>query len=234
MGSFGNPFFYMAKHWQNPPHDKKEIRRREEKFPHLRKAKDYKENNQHANRLNKSYRTLFDIDNKYQYYSVVSKYMDTFNIYKSIDYLVKNKYFDIDYIGKRKIIPSEQVEEELFRREMCTFRDWLIWDNDKSRENAKKNKSAQKRRTRKFYMILPDGRKFWFGSYDTKRVKLAKDVSNFLYKHCYIFDKQSPYYLSDAQIRKVVREKMMTRSFEKLNLQSYISEIKDKMLKKDK
>jgi hypothetical protein len=160
--------------------------------------------------------------------------MDTFNIYKSIDYLVKNKYFDIDYIGKRKIIPSEQVEEELFRREMCTFRDWLIWDNDKSRENAKQNKRAQKRRTRRFYMILPNGRKFWFGTYDIKRAKLAKDVSDFLYKHSYIFDKASYYYLTDAQIRKMVREKMMTRSFEKLNLQLYISALKSKMTKKDK
>lgn len=219
----------MSKYWQNPPRDKKEVRRREEKFPHLRKAKDYKENNQHRNRFNKSYRTLFDIDNKYQYYSNVSKYMDTFNIYKSIDYLVKNKYFDIDYIGKRKIIPSVQVEEELFRREMCTFRDWIIWDNDKSRENAKRNKFNQKRRTRKFFMILKDKRKFWFGSYDIKRAKLAKDVSTFLYKHDYIFDKNSPYYLTDTQIRKMVREKMMSRSFEKLNIQSYIISLKSKM-----
>lgn len=224
----------MSKYWQNPPRDKKEVRRREEKFPHLRKAKDYKENNQHRNRFNKSYRTLFDTDNKYQYYSNVSKYMDTFNIYKSIDYLVKNKYFDIDYIGKRKIIPSEQVEEELFRREMCTFRDWIIWDNDRSRENAKRNKFNQKRRTRKFFMILKDKRKFWFGSYDIKRAKLAKDVSIFLYKHDYIFDKNSPYYLTDTQIRKMVREKMMSRSFEKLNIQSYIISLKSKMRKKDK
>jgi len=146
---------YMKKYWQNPPHDKMEIRRREEKFPHLRKAKDYKDNCQHKHRFNKSYRTLYDTNNKYQYYSVVTKYMDTFDIYKSINYLVKNKFFNIDYIGRRKIIPSEQVEEELFRREMCTFRDWIIWNNDKTREFAKRKQSYQKRRIKRFYLKSP-------------------------------------------------------------------------------
>ena len=31
----------MAKYWKNPPKDKKEVRKKEEKYPHLRKAKDY-------------------------------------------------------------------------------------------------------------------------------------------------------------------------------------------------
>lgn len=224
----------MSKHWQNPPWDVKEIRRREEKFPHLRKSKDYKTNCQHLHRFNKSYRELFDIDNRYQFYSIVSKYMEDFGIYKNMNYLVKNGFFDIDYIGSRKIIPSEQVEEELFRRELCTFRDWIIWDNDKSRENSKKEKRKVKNRTKRFYMTFPDRPKLWFGTYDIKRTKLAKDVANFLYKNDYIFDKNSPYFLKDSEIRKLVREKMMTRSFEKLNLQSYISEFKLKIKKKDK
>ena len=102
----------MKKYWQNPPHDKMEIRRREEKFPHLRKAKDYKDNCQHKHRFNKSYRTLYDINNKYQYYSVVTKYMDTFDIYKSINYLVKNKsqicgfYFITTLLSPRSPINS--------------------------------------------------------------------------------------------------------------------------------
>ena len=105
----------MAKYWKNPPKDKKEVRKKEEKYPHLRKAKDYKENSQHLNRFDKSYKKEFDVDNPYQYYSKVSKYMKTFGIYKNMYYLVKNGYFDIDYIGARKIIPLYQVEEELFR-----------------------------------------------------------------------------------------------------------------------
>lgn len=152
----------MAKYWQNPPWDKKEIRRREKKFPHLRSIKDYKDNCQHLNRFNKEYRKKFNTNNRYQYYSEVSKYMDDFDIYKNMYYLVKNGYFTIDYIGKRRIIPSFEVEEELFRREMCTFRDWVIWDNDKSREFAKRKQNAAKRRSKRFYINLPNRKKLWF------------------------------------------------------------------------
>lgn len=154
----------MAKYWQNPPWDKKEIKRREEKFPHLRKSKDYKDNCQHLHRFNKEYRKKFDTENRYQFYSDVASYMNDFGIYKNMRYLVKNGFFSIDYIGRRRIIPSEEVEEELFRREMCTFRDWVIWDNDKSREYAKRNTYKAKRRSKRFYIKTPRRTKgmVWF------------------------------------------------------------------------
>lgn len=224
----------MSKYWKNPPKDKKEVRKKEEKFPHLRKAKDYKENCQHLNRFDKSYRTEFNVDNPYQFYSKVSKYMKDFGIYKNMRYLEKNGFFDIDYIGNRKIIPSYQVEEELFRRELCTFRDWLIWDNDKSRENAKKEKRNKKKRTQKFYLKLPCGRKVWYGSYDIKRSKLAKDAAIFLMKNLYIFDNTSEYYLSDAELRQFVKEKMTSRLFEKLDIKSEILVFISKRRKKSK
>lgn len=72
------------------------------------------------------------------------------------------------------------------------------------------------------------------GTYDTKRAKLAKDVAMFLLTNDYIFDKNSPYYLTDVQVRRMVREKMMTRAFEKLDFKSYVLEFKDKMSKKTK
>lgn len=152
----------MKKYWQNPPWDKKEIRRREEKFPHLRKAKDYKENAQHLNRFNKDYRKKFDNENAYQFYANVASYMDDYGIYKNMYYLEKNGFFTIDYIGNRRIISSKEVEEELFRRELCTFRDWVIWDNDKSREYAKRNQRYAKRRSKRFYIEIPGRHKLWF------------------------------------------------------------------------
>lgn len=152
----------MGKHWQNPPWDKKEVRRREEKFPHIRDPKDYKDNAQHLHRFNKDYRKKFNTENRYQYYSDVSKYMTDFGIYKKMSQLVKEGYFTIDYIGNRKIIPSSEVEEELFRREMCTFRDWTIWDRDKQRKTAKKKQSAAKRRSKRFYIEIPGRKKLWF------------------------------------------------------------------------
>lgn len=218
----------MKKYWQNPPRDKMEIKRREEKFPHLRKAKDYKDNCQHLKRFNKDYRKKFDTENKYQFYSIVKSYLDDFGIYKNMYYLEKNGFFSVDYIGNRRIIPSEEIEEELFRREMCTFRDWVIWDNDKSREYSKRNAYKSKRRSKRFYIQSSDGKKIWFGTYDTKRFNLAKDVATFLLSNDYIFDKNSEYYLTDSQIRKIVRKHMMSRAFEKIDLQQVICKLKKK------
>lgn len=218
----------MGKRWKNPPWDKKEVRRREVKFPHLRKAKDYKENCQHLHRFNKGYRKKFDTENRYQFYSDVKQYMDTFGIYKGMQYLVKNGYFTIDYIGRRRIIPSSEVEEELFRREMCTFRDWVIWNHDKSREYAKRNTAYAKRRTRRFILTSPDNRKIWFGRYDTRRFSLAKDVAAFLMSNPYIFDKNSEYYLTDSELRSFVRQKMMSRSFLNKDFKALILAFKEK------
>ena len=216
----------MKKYWQNYPWDKKEIRKREKKFSHLRKSKEYKNNCQHLHRFNKDYRKKFNTENRYQFYSDVTSYMTTFGIYKNMHYLEKNKYFTIDYIGRRRIIPSFEVEEELFRREMCTFRDWVIWDNDKSREYAKRNSYKAKRNSKRFYIVSPAGKKVWFGTYDIHRYNLAKDVADFLIKNNYIFDKNSIYYLTDTQLRKIVRKHMMSRAFEKLDFKETILNFK--------
>ena len=72
------------------------------------------------------------------------------------------------------------------------------------------------------------------GTYDTKRVKLARDVAAFLLTNDYIFDKNSPYYLTDVQVRRLVKEKMMTRAFEKLDFKPHVLEFKAKMSKKTK
>ena len=219
----------MAKCWKNPPKDKKEVRKKEEKYPHLRKAKDYKDNCQHLHRFNKSYREKFDVDNKYQFYSDVSKYMDTFDIYKNMRFLEKNGYFTIDYIGNRKIISSLEVEEELFRREMCTFRDWLIWESDRTREFAKRNTANAKRRSKRFYIKVPNRKnKMFFGTFDTRKLKLAKDVASYLLSNSYIFDKNSPYYMEDSQIRTFVKKKCSTRLFQNIDLKEYVMSLKSK------
>lgn len=217
----------MAKYWKNPPKDKKEVRKKEEKYPHLRKAKDYKANSQHLHRFNKTYREKFDIDNQYQFYSDVCKYMETFDIYKNMHFLEKNGYFTIDYIGNRKIIPSIEVEEELFRREMCTFRDLIIWEADKSREYAKRNTAAAKKRTKRFYIEVPgQNRKLYFGSFDTQKIKLARDVATYLLKNDFIFVKDSEYFLNDKEIRVFVKKHCKTHAFEKINLKDYILMLK--------
>jgi hypothetical protein len=117
---------------------------------------------------------------------------------------------------------------------MSTFRDWIIWDNDKSRENSKKEIRSKKKRTRRFYLILPCGRKLWYGTYDTKRISLAKDVAAFLLKNIYIFEPDSEYYLKDSHLRQFVREKMSSRLFERIDIKEAIMAFKFKMLKKNK
>lgn len=217
----------MAKYWKNPPKDKKEVRKKEEKYPHLRKAKDYKANCQHLHRFNKAYREKFDTDNKYQFYSEVSKYMETFDIYKNMHFLEKNGYFTIDYIGKRKIIPSTEVEEELFRREMCTFRDWIIWETDKTREYAKRNVASAKRRSQRFYIQIPNRKKkLYFGSFDSRKIKLVKEVADYLLKNDFIFDSGSEYYLSDKQIRAFVNKHCQTKAFKKIDIKNYVLELR--------
>lgn len=85
-----------------------------------------------------------------------------------------------------------------------------------------------------FILIFRIVNDFGIGTYDTKRSKLAKDVAAFLLSNDYIFDKKSPYYLTDTQIRKLVREKMMTRAFEKVNIKDCILTLKESMSKKTK
>jgi hypothetical protein len=212
----------MRKKWGRPPKDKKQVRRREERWPHIRKPQDRKENSQFKHRFNTKYKKEFDVTNKYQYYSNVIKYLDTFKIYKGIVFLLNNGYFDIDYIGNRKIIPSEQVLEELFRREMCTFRDQLIWEYDKKRCKAKAEKHFEKMRTKRFFIMLPNNKKFCFGKYDTRRASLAKDVALTLLNNLYIFDENSKYYLTPRQIRRMVSKEMHTRAFQKIDFKALI------------
>lgn len=134
----------MKNKWHKPPISKFEVRKREEKYKHLRKSKDYKNNAQCLNRFDKSYRKLLDTSVPYQFYTAVKKYMAPYKIYKGITFLVNKGYFNIDYIGNRRIIPTEEIMEELLRREMCAFKDWTIWNNDKSKENYKKLKHERK------------------------------------------------------------------------------------------
>lgn len=135
----------MKNRFYKPPTTKSEVRNREEKYNHLRKHKDYKENAQCLNRFDKKYRSLFDPSVPYQYFSVAEKYLKPLKIYKGKKYLIKRGYLTVDYIGTRLIVPTGEVLEELFRREMCAFKDWTIWNNDRAREIVKKEKRKNKK-----------------------------------------------------------------------------------------
>lgn len=211
-------------HRAKPANTKEDLRRKEEYYKHIRKYKDFKDNNQYRHRFNKKYKQLYVEDLPFQSEWKVQQYMHTDAIYKSLNYLKENGYFTTEIDNNKKLIPSSEVEEELFRREMCCFRDWRIWIDDKNRNTAKRQEYNKRRRTRKFFMTFPNRSRLFFGRFDTKRAKHAEEVANYLYQNAYIFDKNSPYYLTDKEVRKLVRDKMQTNSYKKLDLQSYISE----------
>ena len=77
-------------------------------------------------------------------------------------------------------------------------------------------------------MTFPNRRKFCFGKFDIKRASHAKKIADYLYANLYIFDKKSPYYLTDKEIFKLVKDKMQTNTFFNTDLKSYISAIKNK------
>ena len=61
---------------------------------------------------------------------------------------------------------------------------------------------------------------------------MAKNVAEFLLENSYIFDKNSEFYLTDAQVRKIVNEKMMSNAYKKIDFKSYILDFKYKIAKK--
>lgn len=211
----------MAMHWKNPPKDKKQIRKREEKYGHIRHKKDFSAKNQYKNNFDKSYKKLFDVDSKYQKYATVKKYLKPQKIYKGITFLENNSYFNIDYIGKFKIIPSEEVEEELFRREMCAFKNLQCWKNDIKRRSIKRKKE----KTMRFYLII-NGKKECYGRFLESHAIQAKRVAELLINNSYIFDKTSPFYMSMPNIRKMVNRYLQTKKSLSSDLKALIIKIK--------
>lgn len=210
-----------------PANSKLDIRRKEDYYKHIRKYKDFKDNNQYKHRFNKNYKQLFVEDLPYQSEWKVKQYMQTNGIYKSLNYLKKNELFTTEIDNNKKLIPTSEVEEELFRREMCCFRDWRIWIDDKNRNTAKRESYNRKRRTRKFFMTFANRPKLFFGKFDTKRAAHAQKVANHLYANSYIFDKESPYYLTDKEIRNFVKLHMQTNKFLKEDFKLLIINFKE-------
>lgn len=209
-----------------PANSKADIRRKEDYYKHIRKYKDFKDNNQYKHRFNKNYKQLFVKDLPYQSEWKVKQYMQTNGIYKSLNYLKKNEFFTTEIDDNKKLILTSEVEEELFRREMCCFRDWRIWIDDKNRNTAKQQNYNKKKRTKKFFITMPDGHRFCFGKFDIKRASHAKKIADYLYANLYIFDKKSPYYLTDKEIFKLVKNKMQTNTFFNTDLKTYILSLK--------
>ena len=205
-----------------------DIRRKEDYYKHIRKYKDFKDNNQYKHRFNKKYKHLFIDDLPYQSEWKVKQYMSTDGVYKSLNRLKNEGYFTTEIDNNKKLIPTSEVEEELFRREMCCFRDWRIWIDDKNRNTAKREGYNQKRRTRKFYMTFANRPKLFFGKFDVKRAKHAEKVANYLYENMYIFDKDSPYYLTDKELRNFVKLHMQTNKFLKEDFKLLITNFKEK------
>lgn len=149
-------------HRAKPANSKEDLRRKQEYYNHVRKYKDFKDNNQYKHRFNKKYKQLYVEDLPFQSEWKVQQYMHCDAIYKSLNYLKENGYFTTEMDGNKKLIPSSEVEEELFRREMCCFRDWRIWIDDKNRNTAKRQEYNKRRRTRKFFMTFANRRKLFF------------------------------------------------------------------------
>lgn len=218
----------MFKRRAKPANSKLDLRRKENYYKHIRKYKDFKANNQYRHRFNKNYKKIYNEDLPYQSEWKVKKYIQTFGIYKGLKYLKDNGYFTAEIDNNKKLIPTSEVEEELFRREMCCFRDWRIWIDDNIRNTARRENYNKKRRTKKFFMTFDNRPKLFFGKFDIKRTKHAGEVANYLYENSYIFDKNSPYYLNDKEIRKLVKLKMQTNSYKNMDLKAYILELKKK------
>jgi hypothetical protein len=197
----------MGKKWAKPPCDKLQVLKREKRYNHLRKKQDYKNNNQYVN-LNKNYKKLFDVDLPYQYLSKVKQYISTGGIYKGLTYLINHNLFEVEYDNNRKIVPSKDVEMELFRREMCAFKDLQIWKSDISKRKAK----SKKPKKIKFYLII-NGKKEHFGSFPENRSNHAKKVAHYLLNNKYIFDTTSPYYFDIKDLRKIINRYFQTNKF---------------------
>lgn len=219
------------KHKAKPANSKLDIRRKEDYYKHIRKYKDFKDNNQYKHRFNKKYKHLFIDDLPYQSEWKVKQYMTTDGVYKSLNWLEKNGYFTTEVENNKKLIPSSEIEEELFRREMCCFRDWRIWIDDNNRNTAKRENYNKKRRTRRFYMTFTNRPKLFFGKFDIKRATHAEKVANHLYANLYIFDKDSPYYLTDKEIRNFVKLHMQTNKFLKEDFKLLIANFKENVKK---
>lgn len=213
----------MSRHWKNPPTDKKQVRHREEKYGHIRNKKKFKTNNQYKNNFDKSYKSLYDNNSAYQKYSVVKRYLKPQGIYKGITFLENNHFFNVYNDGKRKYIPSAEVEEEIFRREMCAFKNLQQWKNDIKRKAIKRNKE----RTMRFYIII-NGKKQCYGRFPESNAMQAKRVAELLINNSYIFDKHSPYYLTMSQVQTMVNRYLQTKKSLQTDIIAYINKIKQK------
>lgn len=215
--------------------DKKEIVYKERLYGILRAYKNYKRDSQYIHRFDKSYKKIFNEFIPYQSENSVRKYMRSFRgVYPSFNKLKEDGHLTKIKKGHRNYIPTEEVEEELFKREMCVFRDWRMWLDHRKLRNHKNVTTYYKRvNKREFWMIIPGtDRKFLIGLFLPEKSSFVEKIYNLLCENSYIFDETSEYYLPDKEIQKMIRRNFNTSKDLSFNIKDYAKSYnKDKIVK---
>lgn len=216
---------------------REDIIKNEIKYRVIRKWKYFKDESQYKNRFCRDYKKKFNEFLEYQPYGIVQQYFKTYGIYYSINKLQQHNLLkcEIDKNG-HKAIKTKYVEDELFRREMCNFVDWKVWIDGRVKFISKKLVKKRKKESSNYLMVVPGRKKFLMGKFDGDKHWLAKKVYEYLKENLYVFDKSSPYYLSDEDIRTIIKSNFRTgRGVEKnlklLALKRHLSRAKNVLLK---
>lgn len=94
--------------------------------------------------------------------------------------------------GKHVYIPTDEIEQEMLRRELCCYKDRQLFETEKNYKEYGKIIKYRSKFTRKQKVWLRiNGEKWFAGEYPEARMGKVKKVMQYFYKNKHLFDKKS-------------------------------------------
>lgn len=161
------------------------------------------------NKMNKLYKEL-DFTKSYIKKSDAAIVLKDDNRYfRSLDTMLKHGDIETFSVRHRSFVPLEDIEQEMLRRELCAYKDNLLYAKEEKSRNYKEARKSFRAKDEVVIDIL--GKERSLGKFPRVHMKRVREAIKFLFKNQDIFDENDEEKVHPRYMRKFVTRFMNSR-----------------------
>lgn len=161
------------------------------------------------NKMNKLYKEL-DFTKSYIRKSDAAVILKDDNRYfRSLDTMLKHGDIETFSVRHRAFVPLEDIEQEMLRRELCAYKDDLLYIKEEKNRNYKE--AIKNSRAKDEVVIDILGKERSLGKFPRIHMKKVREAIKFLFKNQDIFDEKDREKVHPRYMRKLVTRFMNNR-----------------------
>lgn len=145
--------------------------------------------------------------------------------FRGLNTMLKHGDIETFSVRHRSFVPLEDIEQEMLRRELCAYKDNLLYAKEEKTRNYKEAKKNFRAKDEVVIDIL--GKERSLGKFHRIHMKKVREAIKFLYQNQHIFDERDDEKVHPRYMRKFVT-RFMNKHLDNGGIEKFINTYKGK------